>query len=64
MYSNGGQDTGILGKAYGADIGVNWKNLAVEAIYQNEKGAVNLRSSFDNDRQPAADTGFGCLHLQ
>jgi len=48
MYSNGGQDTGILGKAYAADLGVNWHNLAVEAVYQNEKGAVNLRSSFDD----------------
>jgi predicted porin len=48
MYTNGGQDTGILGKAYGADVGVNWHNLAVEAVYQNEKGAVNLRSAFDD----------------
>lgn len=48
MYSNGGEDTGILGKAYAGDIGVNWQNLAVEAVYENEKGAVNLRSSFDD----------------
>jgi len=48
MYSNGGQDTGILGKAYGADIGVTVGGLSVDAVYENEKGAVNLRSSFDN----------------
>ncbi len=48
MYSNGGQDTGVLGKAYGVDVGLTIRGLSVDAIYQNEKGAVNLRSSFDN----------------
>src|SRR5580698_1110669 len=27
LYSNGGQDTGVLGKSYGADIGVTWMGL-------------------------------------
>src|SRR5580693_3060754 len=49
MYSNGGQDTGVLGKAYGADIGVTIEGLSVDAVYENEKAAVNLRSSFDNN---------------
>ncbi len=48
MYSNGGSDTGILGKAYGGDIGVTFQGLSVDAVYENAKGAVNLRSSFDN----------------
>jgi len=48
MYSNGGQDTGIFGKAYGADIGATFAGLSVDATYENEKGAVNLRSSFDD----------------
>jgi predicted porin len=48
MYSNGGQDTGVLGKAYGIDLGVTFQGLSVDATYQHEKGAVNLRSSFDN----------------
>ena len=48
MYSTGGADTGILGKAYGANVGVTYMGLSVDAVYQNEKGAVNLRSSFDN----------------
>jgi hypothetical protein len=48
MYSNGGQDTGIIGKAYGANIGVTFQGLSVDAVYQNEKQAVNLRSSFDD----------------
>jgi predicted porin len=48
MYSTGGADIGILGKAYGANVGVTFMGLSVDAVYQNEKGAVNLRSSFDN----------------
>src|ERR1700722_1154592 len=48
MYSTGGADIGILGKAYGANVGVTFQGLTVDAVYQNEKGAVNLRSSFDN----------------
>jgi predicted porin len=58
MYSNGGQDTGILGKAYGADIGVTFQGLSVDAVYQNEKGAVNLRSSFDNGATPVPVPGL------
>jgi predicted porin len=48
MYSTGGADIGLLGKAYGANIGITYSGLSVDAVYQNEKGAVNLRSSFDN----------------
>lgn len=48
LYSSGGLDTGILGKSFGADVGVAVGGLAVDAVYENEKGAVNLRSSFDN----------------
>jgi predicted porin len=52
LYSNGGQDTGVLGKSYGVDFGVTMQGLSVDAVYQNEKGAVNLRSSFDNAATP------------
>jgi predicted porin len=55
LYSNGGQDTGVLGKSFGVDVGVTFQGLSVDAVYQNEKGAVNLRSSFDNLATPAAD---------
>jgi predicted porin len=48
MYGNGGQDTGIFGKAYGADVGITWMGLSVDATYQKENSAVNLRSSFDD----------------
>ena len=58
MYSNGGQDTGVLGHAYGADIGVTFEGLSVDVVYQNEKGAVNLRSSFDNAATPVPTPGL------
>lgn len=54
MYSNGGQDAGVLGKSLGVDIGVTYEGLSVDATYENEKGAVNLRSSFDNVPNPLA----------
>jgi predicted porin len=58
MYSNGGQDTGVLGKSYGVDLGVTLQALSVDAVYQNEKGAVNLRSSFDNGATPLPTPGL------
>ena len=48
LYSNGGRDTGVLGKSFGVDVGLTFQGLSVDAVYQHEKGAVNLRSSFDN----------------
>src|ERR1700722_1771191 len=54
MYSNGGQDTGVLGKAYGIDVGAAIDGFSVDAIYQNAKSAVNLRSSFDDIANPLA----------
>jgi predicted porin len=58
LYSSGGQDTGVLGKAYGADIGVTWRGLSVDAVYESSKGAVNLRSSFDNPPNPVPTPGL------
>jgi predicted porin len=48
MYSNGGQDTGILSHSWAGQLGVTIQGLSVDAVYENENGAVNLRSSFDN----------------
>ena len=39
MYSNGGQDTGLLGKAYAANIGVTFKGLAA---YISDDTSYNL----------------------
>jgi predicted porin len=58
MYTNGGQDTGIIGRAYGLDAGLTWNALAVEAVYENERGAVNLRSSFDDGANPLPTPGL------
>jgi len=52
MYSNGGLDTGLLGKSYAFDVGATFNGLSVDAVYENEKGAVNLRSAFDNIPNP------------
>ena len=48
QYSGGGSDTGILGKAYGVDLGFTAGALSVDATYQKIDQAVNLRSSFDD----------------
>ena len=61
MYSTGGQDTGILGKAYGAQIGVTIDALSLDAVYENEKGAINLRSSFDNGANPVPAPGLAAF---
>jgi predicted porin len=58
MYSNGGQDTGVLGRSIGAEIGVTWQGLSVDFVYQNEKSAVNLRSAFDNGATPLPTPGL------
>jgi predicted porin len=52
MYTSGGQDTGVIGHGYGVNVGVAIQGLSVDAVYQNEKQAVNLRSSFDNAATP------------
>src|SRR3984885_11009427 len=46
MYSNGGQDTGILHSAFAAELGGTFGGLSLDAVYENMNGAVNLRSSF------------------
>jgi predicted porin len=58
MYSNGGEDTGLLGKSGGVDLGGTYKGFSVDFVYQNEKGAVNLRSSFDNVPSPIPTPGL------
>ena len=57
IYSTGGQDTGIFGKAWGAQAGLVLGGLSLDAVYENEKGVVNLRSSF-NDPGPVVPAGL------
>jgi predicted porin len=61
MYSVGGQDIGILSKAYGANVGVTFNGLTIDAVYQSEKGAVNLRSAFDNAANPTPTPGLAAF---
>src|ERR1700683_1973054 len=57
-YSNGGTDTGILGRAYEAELGGTVQGLTLDAIYERANGAVNLRSSFDNMPNPVPTPGL------
>jgi hypothetical protein len=61
MYSSGGQDTGIFGKAYAADVGVTVDALSVDFVYERENSAVNLRSSFDNGPSPLPTPGLAAF---
>jgi predicted porin len=58
MYSNGGRDTGLLGKSYAAQVGGTFAAFSVDAVYEDEKGAVNLRSSFDDVAVPLPTPGL------
>jgi predicted porin len=58
MFTNGGADTGVQGQGYGGEIGVAIQGLSLDAVYQKEYGAVNLRSSFDNGADPVPTPGL------
>jgi predicted porin len=58
LYSGGAQDGGLFGHAFGADLGATYGGLSVDATYQYENGAVNLRSSFDNAAAPIPSPGL------
>jgi hypothetical protein len=61
MYTKGGQDTGILGNGVAADAGVTFGGLSVDAIYEYEKSAINLRSSFDDAANPEPAPGLAAF---
>jgi predicted porin len=58
MYTNGGQDTGVLGKSYAAQIGAAVAAFSVDAVFQHVQGAVNLRSAFNNSANPIPSPGL------
>ena len=58
IYSNGGVDTGVFGHSYGIDLGAAFAGLSVDAVYEKENGAVNLRSAFDNPVNPVPTPGL------
>ena len=44
MYTNGGQDTPMVGDGYGANVGVTYMGFSVDGFYTKENGAVGLRT--------------------
>ena len=57
MYTNGGQDSGVQGNAYGFNLGGAYRGLSIDAIYTKENGAVNLSATnLDTPGQPLAAT--------
>lgn len=48
MYSNGGSNTGMFGKGYGATIGGFYGGFSAQAVVVKENGAVNLQSSVND----------------
>ncbi len=58
MYSNGGEDTGLLNHSYAGEVGATLFGASVDAVYQRANGAVNLRSSFDDGPNPLPTPGL------
>jgi predicted porin len=48
MYGSGGSGTGMFGQGYGAMIGGSYGGLSAEALFEKERGAVNLQSSVND----------------
>ncbi len=44
MYTNGGQDTPMMGDGYGANVGATYMGFSIDGFYTKENGAVNLSS--------------------
>ncbi len=58
MYTNGGQDTPMMGDGYGANLGVTYAGLSIDGFYTKENGAVSL-TSIPNPLYLAGATGNG-----
>lgn len=61
MYSPGAQDGGLFDKSFAADLGVVIAGLSVDGTYENAKGAVNLRSSFNDVTNPVPTPGLSAF---
>ena len=48
MYTNGGNDTGIFGNAYGANAGFTYGGFSLDGVWEQEYGVVNLQSAINN----------------
>jgi predicted porin len=48
MYSNGANDTGMFGNAFGFNVGGTYKGFSLDGVYTKEHGAVNLQSAVND----------------
>jgi predicted porin len=48
MYAQGSVDGGIFGDSLGFDLGGEYKGFSIDAVYQKEHGAVNLKSAVND----------------
>jgi predicted porin len=58
LYANGSSDGTPIGKSYAGQLGMTTGGLSLDAVYENIKGAVNLRSSFNDPPHPVPDPGL------
>ena len=54
MYTDGGQDTPMVGDGYGANVGVTYMGFSVDGFYTKENGAVGLSRLGFSTAIPAA----------
>ncbi len=59
MYTNGGQETPMVGDGYGANAGITYMGFSVDGFYTKENGAVNLSNSVGIVASPLG-TFAGC----
>jgi predicted porin len=45
QYSDGGEDTGIFGGAYGFNVGGSYRGFSLDAVYQKEKEVVSASAA-------------------
>jgi predicted porin len=48
MYAEGAQDTSLHGDSIAGDVGFAYRGLSIDALYTNEKGAVNAQIGTGN----------------
>ncbi len=48
MYTNGGDDTGVFGDAYGANVGFTYGGFSVDGVWEQEHSVVNLQNAANN----------------
>jgi len=66
MYTNGGQETPMVGDGYGANVGITYMGFSVDGFYTKENGAVSLSNTVNITPVPFpsgtvnGETAFAC----